>query len=142
MGKYATKTHGQVKALFGIARQCGLDDDQLHDVVEDVTKRTRSIKELTHSEADRVIARLKGKNNVPLRTLQYRRRKAGVEQIVQETQLQLIAQLASQRNWSSETLVNFCRKMVKRAKPATTSEANKIIEALKAMNRRDDLWAA
>lgn len=136
------KSTDQVKAIFGSAKQCGLDGEALRDVVEDVTKRTRSIAALTHAEAEKVIARLKGRSFVPRRTLQWRRKKAGVKQVVQDAQLTLIAQLASQRNWTAESLTKFCRKMIKRDRPLTTDEANKIVEALRAMNRREGLWAA
>jgi hypothetical protein len=137
------KTSGQVKAIFGSAKVRGIDPgDELHDIVESVTRRTRSIADLTYAEAERVIARVKGSAFVPRRTLQYRRRKAGVKQMVQQWQLDLIVELASQRHWPSETLTQFCRRQCKRDKPLTTNEANKVIEALKAMNKREGLWAA
>lgn len=138
------KSYDQVKAIFGAAKECGIDPGEpLRDVVEDVTRRTRSIKALTHAEAEKVIKRLKGDSFVPTRTLQWRRQKAGIKQLVQDSQLTLIARLASQRDgWTGESMTKFCRKMIKRDRPITTDEANKIIEALKAMNRRDRLWAA
>lgn len=136
------KTTQQVRAIYGEARRRGLDDDQLHDLVASVTMRTRSIKELTHAEAQKVIQRLKGNSFVPLRTLQYRRQKAGIPVLVRPDQLTLIAELASQRDWSIETLAAFCKRQCKREVPRTTSDANKVIEALKAMNKREGLWAA
>ena len=137
------KNSGQVRAIFGSAKAAGIDPgDELRDIVEDVTKRTRSISALSYSEAERVIQRLKGKTYVPRRTMQYRHRKAGIKQLVQQSQLDLIAELASQRNWSPKTLADFCMRQCKRNKPLTTDEANKVIEALKAMNKREGLWAA
>lgn len=136
------KTTAQVRAIFGEGRRCGLDPEAIRDVVEDVTRRTRSVGQLTFAEAERVIQRLKGQGFVPRRTLQYRRQKAGVQQLISQEQVTLIAELASQRNWSAETLSEFCRRQCKRARPRTTSDANKVIEALKAMNRRDGLWNA
>lgn len=136
------KTTPQVRAIFGEGRKCGLDDEQLRDTVESVTRRTRHISELTHSEAEAVIERLKGKSFVPRRTLQYRRAKQGIKQVVQENQLKLIADLASQRKWSAEALVNFCKRQCGHHPLRTTEDANKVIEALKSMNKRDDLWAA
>lgn len=141
------KTAGQNRAIFGAATAAGLDIDLVRDIVESITSETRkepsrSISGLSYAEAERVIARVKGKSFVPTRTLQDRRRKAGVKQLVQQSQLDLIAELASQRHWPALTLGHFCFKVCKRAKPLTTGEANKVIEALKAMNKREGLWAA
>ncbi len=135
------KSKGQVQAIFAEARRIGLDDEALRDVVESSTKRTRSIKECTHAEAEAVIKKLKGNGFVPLRTLQYRRRKQGVEQMVQPAQLKLIAELASQRKWSAETLLKFCQRQCGHTRPRTTSQANKVIEGLKKMNHREGLWS-
>lgn len=136
------KTIGQVRAIFGEGRKCGLDKEGIDDVVEDVTKRTRHVSALSFSEAQQVIQRLKGKLFVPLRTLQYRRAKAGIKQVVQEGQLKLIAELATQRDWQPESLIKFCKRQCGHHPLRSTEDANKVIEALKSMNKRDDLWAA
>jgi hypothetical protein len=135
------KTSGQVKTIFGEGRKCNLDDDGLRDVVESVTRRTRSIKSLTWAEAQRVIEKLKGQQFVPTRTLQYRRAKQGIKQVVQDGQLKLIAELASQRQgWTAASLVKFCNRQCGHHPLRTTEDANKVIEALKDMNRREGLW--
>jgi hypothetical protein len=131
-----TKRPSQVRAIFALAKERGLDHDALRDLAGG------SIRELSYTEAQRVIQRLKGHSFVPLRTLQYRRKKAGVRQMVQASQLKLIAELASQRWSSPEPLKKLCLNVCKREKPLTTDEANKVIEALKAMNAREGLWAA
>jgi hypothetical protein len=133
---HPAKTAGQVRAIFALAKERGLDHDALRELAGG------SVRELSYTEAQRVIQRLKGQSFVPLRTLQYRRKKAGVKQMVQPSQLDLIANLASQRNWTNYSLTAFCMRQCKRARPLTTDEANKVIEALKDMNRRDGLWAA
>jgi len=135
------KTVAQVRAIYGVAKSKGIDSDTLHELVCGLTRKS-SIAALTYTEAERVIQRLKGRSFVPLRTLQYRRQKAGVKQLVQQTQLDLIAQLAAQRQWTNYSLTAFCLKVCKRSRPLTTDEANKVIEGLKVMNRRDGLWAA
>lgn len=149
MNNARPKTTLQLRAIFGEARKCGLDNDALHELVASVlvstgsgSDRVASIKELSYTEAERVIERLKGKSFVPRRTLQYRRQKAGIKQVVQEGQLQKIAELASQRQWSPESLVKFCKRQCGHHPLRTTEDANKVIEALKSMNKRDDLWAA
>lgn len=138
------KSTKQVRAIYGIARRRGLDEELLHDAVFSVTQRTRSIAKLTSSEADQVIAHLQGNSykETPRRTVQYRRRRAGVNQVVQPGQLRLIADLASQRKWNAESLVEFCKRQCGHFPLRTTSDANKVIEPLKAMNRREGLWAA
>lgn len=141
MNSSPAKTVGQVKAIFAEGRKLGLDQDELRDVVESTTRRTRSVKELTRSEADAVLQKLKGNQYVPLRTLQHRRQKRDVKQLVSKTQLKLIAELASQRGWTSEGLGRFCERVCGHATPRTTEAANKVIEGLKAMNRREGLWA-
>lgn len=135
------KSPNQVRAIFAEARRVGLDEESLRDVVESATRRTRSIRELTHAEAEAVIKQLKGTSFVPLRTVQYRRKKQGVEQVIQPAQLKLIADLASQRNWSAETLLKFCKRQCGYTRPRTTRHGNKIIEGIKAMNQREGLWA-
>ena len=110
-------------------------------MVESTTRRTRSIRELTHREAEAVLKKLKGAGFVSLRTLQYRRQRQGVAQVVQPAQLRLIADLASQRHWSEAALLKFCKHQCGHERPRTTSDANKVIEALKAMNKRDQLWS-
>jgi hypothetical protein len=141
-GQNRPKTTGQVRAIYAEAKNHGVDADALHDVVADVTRRTRSVKALTYSEAEKVIQRLKGASFVPLRTLQHRRQKAGIPQLVQPAQLTLIAELASQREWDVETTAKFCKRQCGREMPRTTVDANKVIEGLKKMNARDGLWAA
>ena len=148
------KSPGQVRTIFGEAKRRGVDADQLHEIVADVVtqdailrhaaphKNPESIKSLSYAEAERVIQRLKGHSFVPLRTLQYRRQRAGVKQIITRDQEEKIAALASQRHWSAETLVNFCKRQCGHHPLRTTVDANKVIEALKAMNKREGLWAA
>lgn len=137
---YPSKTSAQVRRIFGLARARGLDEAELHTLVSDATTKT-SIAALNITEADAVISRLGGEPLAARRTLQYRRRKAGVSQVVQHGQLELIAKLASQRHWSAAALVEFCRRQCGHHPLRTTADANKVIEALKSMNRREGLWA-
>ncbi len=141
MNSSPAKTGGQVKAIFAEGRKRGLDHEGVRDVVESTTRRTRSVRELTRSEADAVLQKLKANQFIPLRTLQYRRRKQGVKQLASKAQLKLIAELASQRGWTPEGLASFCKKVCGHATPRTTEEAGKVTEGLKAMNRREGLWS-
>lgn len=132
----APKTTAQVRRIFGLARTRGLDEADLHTLVEETTRKT-SIRLLTTPEADLVIERLGGEAMTARRTVQHRRKQAGVEQLVPQGQLEKIADLAAGRNWSAEALQNFCRRQCGHFPLRTTTDANKVIEALKAMNRRD-----
>jgi Protein of unknown function (DUF1018) len=134
------KSPTQLRAIFAEGRKQGLGHEELREVAESVTNRTRSLSELTHAEAESMLRRLKGSGFVPLRTLQHRRKQQGVEQIVRPGQIKLIAKLASQRAWSKDALVHFCDRQCGFPRPRTTTHANKVIEALKSMNRRDELW--
>jgi len=139
------KTNAQTRRIFGLARTRGLEQEELHALVKEATSRNgkggkASIAALNISEADAVIVRLGGEPLAARRTIQHRRRNAGVQQVVGQAQLQYIAALASQRNWSAETLRDFCIKLCKHFPLRTTSDANKVIEALKSMNQREDLW--
>jgi len=141
-----SKTTAQVRAIFGLARKRGFDEADLHALVEEATATRngkggkQSIRDLNVTEADKVIVRLGGQPLAARRTVQERRRKAGVQQVVGQGQLDYIASLASQRQWGAETLQQFCLKLCKHFPLRTTRDANKVIEALKAMNKREGLW--
>ena len=136
---FQPKSTGQVRHIFGLAREVGLDDDLLHDTVESVTQRTRSITALSSKEADLVISHLKSKaeKQTPRRTVQYRRKRAGVNQVAQPAHLELMRSLARTRNMSDEGLEQLSNRIIKHYPPRTTSETNKVVEALKSMNRRE-----
>jgi hypothetical protein len=145
------KTNAQVRRIFGLARARGLDESELHQIVEEETKQP-SIRALTSAQADKVITRLGGESSprfggygwcdpkgTSRRTVQHRRKRAGVVQVVPQPQLDLLADLAAQRSMSVEGLQSLFRRMHVHYPPRTTKEANKVIEALKAMNGRDSL---
>lgn len=51
---------GQIKRIYMLARERGLDNEILHELVESVTKK-RSIRKLTSEEATKIIVRLGGR---------------------------------------------------------------------------------
>jgi hypothetical protein len=149
-------TDSQRRAIFGLAKRNGLDDETIRSAVEAVTGRTvdfqhTGISDLSFSEANGVMVKLGG---VPFasRELHRQRAKAEIKRAVRKggnpdikSQLDLIAELASQREQmrgKPEALKAFCKRCIKKDAPTTTTEATIIIEALKAMNRREGLWAA
>ncbi len=135
------KSKKQVAAIWQLAKTRKIDSDELHTLVHNVTGQD-SIRLLSKAEADKVIVKLGGTpfnriKGTPRRTVQYRRRSAGVQQIAQPAQLELMRSLAGARGMSDEGLESLTRRIIKCSQPRTTKEANKVIEALKAMNRRD-----
>jgi hypothetical protein len=142
MPKFQPKTKAQIKAMFGLGRPLGCGKPDLEALAIDVSGgRVERLSQLSFSEANAIISRLGGNpfsgNGAPRRTTNYQRQQAGVSQIAQPAQLQLLRDLAAGRNWSDETLEKFCLRVIKYPRPRTTDETNKIIEALKAMNKRD-----
>jgi hypothetical protein len=134
------KSPSQVRCMFGLAKSLGLDNDLLHEVVETVTGK-KSIKLLTVVEANRVNAHLQSKaeKQTPRRTVQHRRQRASINQVAQPAHIELMRGLARTRNMSDEGLEQLSTRIIKHYPPRTTAETNKVIEALKAMNRRDAL---
>lgn len=132
------KTLAQTRAIFGLAKRRGLNDDELRGVVEEVTGQ-RSISALSRQHADDCIARLGGQPLTPRRTVQHHRRKAGVKQLstASPSHLDLMRSLAARRGMSEEGLSALATRIVKHFPPRTTAETNKVVEALKAMNARD-----
>lgn len=136
------KTFAQQKRIFGLCKRLGLDDDTRRGAVAVVTTgRTDSVGQLTFDEANALIVHLGGdpldSRTVPRRTRSYHRQQAGIKQIAQPAHLRLMRDLAAGRGITEEGLRRMGERMLKHWPPHTTAETNKIIEALKSMNRRD-----
>lgn len=133
-------TDGQRRAIFGLANRAGHGDAERHAVIAKVTNgKKSSLRVLTFHEANLVIQHYNGQafSRTPRRTVQYRRQKAGVEQLAQPAHLELMRSLAARRGMSDEGLEQLAARIIKHYPPRTTSETNKVIEALKSMNRRE-----
>lgn len=139
------KTPAQVRAIFALAKNRGLNDDELRSIVEEQTG-SRSISALSRHEAEKVITRLGGRSvpeqSAPARrTVQHRRRRAGVPQIASPAQLDLMRSLARRREMSEEGLEQLSIRQCGHYPPRTTTETNSVVEALKAMNKRERVCA-
>lgn len=145
MPKFQPRTIKQNNAIFGLAAKHGLDHESLRDLAAEISDgRVDRLGQISFDEANKIIHRLGGepfRSSQSRRTTNYQRQQAGVDQIAQPAQLRLMIKLAQGRNWSDETLEKFCLRLIKSPRPRTTAETNKIIEALKAMNRRDKVAA-
>lgn len=132
------KTKAQVRSIFGRAKERGLNDEQLHSLVSAETGLD-SIRALNKEQADKVIVALGGvalTSRKSRRTAQHHRQKAGVKQIVTQEQLNLMTFLADQLGWTIGSTEKFCKRQIRREKPTTTEEANKVIEGMKAILKR------
>jgi len=138
------RTKAQNSLMFGLASKAGVSHDDLRDWTAEITNgRTDHTSKLYHHEALEIINRLQNfvsPNQTPRRTVNYRRRRDGIEQIVSIAHLGKLQSLADGRGMTNEGLQQLCLRMIKTEKPRTTKECNKIIEAIKAMNTRDRVF--
>lgn len=140
-----TKTTEQLRAIFGLGKKLNCEKADLEELAADVTNgRIERLSLLTFDEANAMIVRLGGEAfpvspAVPRRTANHRKQQAGIKTVETARHLNLIDELARLRNMSPEGLERLCRRMIKKPRPVTTAEGNKIVEALKAMNRRDGI---
>lgn len=141
--KRGTKTKGQLRAIWGLAKTKGIDEETLHALVARETGKA-SIASLSKAEANKVIVALGGEAQTPargnsIRNQQYKRRKAGVITLVKFGQRRLLKSLAVKR-WgeaADTALAKFCRGQIAKDAPQTSGECNRLIQALKAMNARE-----
>ncbi len=142
MNDLRIKTHAQLQRIFGLAKPLGCTKEDLENLAFELTNgRVERLSTLTFREANAMIERLGGSplSQTPGRTLRHRRQKAGVPQIASHAQLEFLRKLAEARGITDDGFERLCRRMLRgQPRPRTTAEANKIIEAIKAMNRRDD----
>jgi phage gp16-like protein len=133
-------TEGQAKLIWVLARQLGMDSDELHEAVSGVTGKD-SIKGLSSNEAAKVIdslvhagGRVKKKRRPP-RDLPY-----NVVELLSPKQARFIKYLEKKLGWQNEPdrLSGFIKRSIKRDVVRTKREAMKIIEGLKAMAEREE----
>ena len=130
-------TGKQLKLLWVLARQLGMTDELLHEIVFKGTGR-KSLKELSVLEAKVVIDNLVEdgakvtKKRKPRRNLP-----ENVIELVTGEQIRLIEYLVDQLGWDDpRQLIGFNKRVIKKERIGTTREASKIIEGLKAILNR------
>lgn len=141
-----------LRALFGAAREHGLTKQDLNDAAM-VGFQKSSLRDLTDDEVKILLDGIRGKKR--------RRGKSGHtdtargyamgtqgkrrgddstrEFLVTEKDLNLLADAAALRGWSRDTLDTFIRRQLRGRSIRTIKELNKVLWAVKAMNRRDKL---
>jgi len=140
-----------LRAIFGFAKQAGVDNEQLHDIVALQFDKT-SLKELTAKECRTLIDGLRGKpqgggasghkgTQRGYVMSQAGRRRSGtkVDYFVKDREMRMLREAALLRGWSDETLDAFIAKQLKGEPLRMMSQLNKVLWPLKSMNRRDGL---
>jgi len=127
-------TEKQLKMIWTLARQLGMDSELLHTMVFDVTGKD-SLKKLTVPEAVGVIDGLVD-DGARIRRKRKKRVKVGpnVIELLTGEQIRLIEYLVDQLGWDNpKQLTGFNRRVIKKERICTIKEASKIIEGLKAI---------
>lgn len=146
MQPFVGKTNEQLRAIFGLAKANNVpfDEDERCGAAAVVScGRVGRISLLSFDEANTLIVNLGGDafpapGHVAKRTENYRKQKANVKTLVTQRQLKMMKDLADKRNMSQIGLASLCMRIIKRSAPQTTAQCNKVIEALKSMNARDN----
>lgn len=123
-----------------------ITDENYRVLVFNLTNgRTETSAEMTTQEADELIKALGGVPPVRSRRTQQRRNKAaGVIGLITPAQTQTLNALAEAR-WGvnfAQPLQSLCQRMHRRKSPRTSKQAQSLIEAIKAMQARDQKTAA
>jgi phage gp16-like protein len=132
-------TRDQIKLIWVLARQLGMESDELHEMVSVVTGKD-SIKSLSVTEGAEVIevlvragGRVKKKRKPRLAL------PPNVVELVTHKQTRLIKRLEKRLGWQDnpQRLKGFTKRIIKREGIRTKQEAIKVIEGLKSMARRE-----
>jgi hypothetical protein len=136
------KTPGQNRRIFGLKAELGLEHDDLRELAFLVSdgKRDR-VSDLTFRDAETLIklleSKLPKKSEYAPRTIQYKRQQKGLLSEVTPTHLDEMRRLwRLVEGRTPEGLQALTRRIIRFSTPRTSSECNKVIEAIKAMNKR------
>lgn len=140
MPKKNLRTNQQNKALHLLLNKHGFTSDDKAEMVFDLTNgRTEHSSEMSFDEANAMIERLGG---TPFRSRQKRQTQyfpKNVIALVSTQAKEKIVELRNQRPLLAgvEAWHRFCQRTCGKTEPRTVKDGQKIIEALKAMNKRD-----
>lgn len=125
----------QIKLIWVLAKQIGLDEDQVHDIIFQFTAK-KSIKALSDLEINQLIEHFirlgaQVKKRRPLsRNLPF-----NVVELVSQKQTRLVDILVDQLGWRDDPdrLKEFIRRVIKRDRIVTKQDGMKVIEGLKGV---------
>ncbi len=126
------------KALLHVAKtQLELDDDMYREILQQEAG-VKSSKDLTPAGLDKVITRLEKMGFEPQRRYQRGRAASRDPQaVITPAQQKHIRDLYNTLGWDEgNRQIGFNQRVIKKPWPQTRQEANKIIEAIKAMLAR------
>ena len=132
-------TDKQVKLIWVLARQLGMDNADLHDVVAGATGKdsitTLSIKE----GADVIDSLIRAGGIVKRKRRSPRDLPPNVVELLSPKQAKFIKYLEKNLGWQDkpERLKGFIKRIIKREVVRTKQEAIKVIEGLKSMEKRE-----
>lgn len=143
------RTKLQNSAIHANKNKSGITDENYRALILAITnQRTDSSKDLDTKEADKLIEALGGTSPGQLAKRRKRpegkrvKRGANVTALASDAQQRFLLYLAVQR-WGgdkgAQSLREFCQSsnVIGKPKPLTAKEANKAIEALKSLNKRE-----
>lgn len=132
MAQAKMKTPAQLRRIYGLARERGLDDEMLHTYIFQLTGR-ESLKDLTMKEAARVIDALGASGGFTAGGITLRQRKYMLG-LAKE-----LGWIDGEGNADLKKLDEFALRNYKKysVKWLTVREAGKMIEGLKAIAEKD-----
>lgn len=139
------KTTEQLRAIFGLGKNVGFDKEGLEALAFTMTEgQIERLSALSFDQANAMIRHLGGDPfpangvQVPRRTLNHQKQKAGVVTMASPGHLKKMDDLAAKRGMGAEQLQRLCMRTIKSKRPTTAIGCSKVIEALKAMASRDN----
>lgn len=138
-GGIAVITDGQIKLIWVLARQLGMDSDGLHELVGGATGKD-SITTLSTKEGADVIDSLVWAGGIVKRKRRFPRDlPPNVVELLTPKQARFIKYLEKKLGWQDDPkrLRGFIKRTVKKEVVRTKQEAIKVIEGLKAMAERN-----
>lgn len=130
-------TPAELRKIFASAREVRLEDEQLRDLVEQVSGQ-RSTRALSHEQTHQLIELLVGlgaRKGAGRRKPAGRRPVDGVVNMISTAQRELIADLRTQlgEDWHrDEYFRGACRKVIHKDAPLTARDGERVIEMLRA----------
>lgn len=141
MKKPQPKIAAQIRRMFALAK--GPAEHAwmpVKEYLENLAGKRLSM--LSFDEANTIIAKLGGdpvsRKFVPRRTRNYHNQQAGIKTIATAAHLQKLDDLWQMFPHRTDSgLTAICQRTIKRDRPRTADECNKIVEAVKSMNKRE-----
>jgi Protein of unknown function (DUF1018) len=136
-----------LRTIYAAAREHHISNDDLHASIATIGKQ--SLKDLDAAEACTLLDGIRGiQRHKPWAKREAmgtagrrdrRGREDNVTHLVTPGEMQRLKEQAGLRGWSPETIAAFVLRQLGKDKIVTTADCNKVLWALKTMNRRDGL---